>query len=788
MNKEYIKEYFKFECNPQAEPKAVIQGAKFRFTILTSRLIRMEYSESGKFEDRPTQTVWFRNLEVPEYNQTTQNNILIIETEHLRLKYNREKPFNALTLRIRLKKTNRLWIYGQIDFGNLKGTYRTLDGINGRRWLKKGLMSKRGYTVLDDSKALVFDDNYWLMPREEKCIDKYFLGYGQDYLGCLKDFYQIAGKTPMIPRFILGNWWSRYWEYDETELKELIENFKKNKIPLSVCIIDMDWHLTKIDKKYGRGWTGYSWNKKLFPDPKEMLNWMHQRQLKISLNLHPAKGIRGHEDMYPEIADFMGVDKTNEEPVKFEINDPKFVSGYFDLVHHPLEDQGVDFWWLDWQQGRKTGMKNLDPLWMLNHLHYYDLGRDQIKRPFIFSRWGDKGNHRYPIGFSGDTFVSWKSLAFQPYFTTNASNVGYGWWSHDIGGHMGGRGNAELYTRWVQFGVFSPVLRLHSTKNRYIKREPWRYDNNTLKTVGDAMRLRHKLIPYIYSMAYKNYRNDVPLMRPMYYYNQSDSRAYKFKNQYWFGSEMIVSPIISKINKKTKHILHKTYLPDGFGPFFNLFTHEFYQEDSIVTRAYNLQDIPVFVKAGGIIPLNIDEVQNGTENPEKLLISIFSGRSNEYLLYEDDGNSVKYKGGENHITTLKLKWDKIVTFSIEHPEEKPHYIPISRNYILNFEAVEDPGIPEIISDSEIKFSFDYNDKKNRIQVRIESDSFNKIEIRFKCPKIVKKSELRVQMERIMENSNALNFRKKILHPTVFNKISFSEQDLKKLIRKIKFIF
>ncbi len=353
MNKEYIKEYFKFECNPQAEPKAVVQGKKFRFTILSSRLIRMEYSKSGKFEDRPTQMVWFRNLEVPKYNQTTQNNFLIIETEHLSLRYNQEKPFNARTLRIRLKETNRLWWYGQKDFGNLKGTYRTLDMTNGRRKLKKGLMSKKGYSVLDDSKALVFDQTYWLMPRGEKCIDKYFFGYGKDFLGCLKDFYQIAGKTPMIPRFILGNWWSRYWAYDETELKELIENFAKNKIPLSVCIIDMDWHLVKIDKKYGRGWTGYSWNKTLFPDPKEMLKWLHQRQLKISLNLHPAKGIRGHEEMYPEIAGFMGVNKNIEEPVNFNITDPKFTRGYFDLVHHPLEDQGLDFWWLDWQQGPK---------------------------------------------------------------------------------------------------------------------------------------------------------------------------------------------------------------------------------------------------------------------------------------------------------------------------------------------------------------------------------------------------------------------------------------------------
>jgi hypothetical protein len=207
-----------------------------------------------------------------------------------------------------------------------------------------------------------------------------------------------------------------------------------------------------------------------------------------------------------------------------------------------------------------------------------------------------------------------------------------------------------------------------------------------------------------------------------------------------------------------------------------------------VTRAYNIQDIPVFIKAGGIIPLNIDEVQNGTKNPEKIQISIFPGRSNVFLLYEDDGNSVKYKSGENHITNLNLNWGNVVSFSIEHPGEKPKYIPISRKYILNFEAIENPGTPEIISESEIKFSFDYNEKKKRLEVRFESDSFTKIELRFKCPKIVMKNEIRLQMERIMEDSDAINFRKKLLHPNVFNKKAFSEKDLKKLIRKIKFVF
>src|SRR5690606_29482521 len=124
-------------------------------------------------------------------------------------------------------------------------------------------------------------------------------------------------------------------------------------------------------------------------------------------------------------------------------------------------------------------------------------------RTFIFSRWGGLGNHRYPIGFSGDTHVTWRSLAYQPYFTATAANVGYGWWSHDIGGHTFGIEEPELYLRWVQYGVFSPIFRLHSTKNHFHERLPWKYDAEIGRLASDMLRLRHQLIPYLYSMSWK---------------------------------------------------------------------------------------------------------------------------------------------------------------------------------------------------------------------------------------------------------------------------------------------
>ena len=125
------------------------------------------------------------------------------------------------------------------------------------------------------------------------------------------------------------------------------------------------------------------------------------------------------------------------------------------------------------------------------------------RRPFVFSRWGGLGNHRYPIGFSGDTVIHWGSLAFQPYFTSTAANVAYGWWSHDIGGHFYEDGTPELYLRWVQFGVFSPIFRLHSTNKPALDRRPWSKPERIYHAARDAMQLRHALIPYIYSMAWR---------------------------------------------------------------------------------------------------------------------------------------------------------------------------------------------------------------------------------------------------------------------------------------------
>jgi alpha-glucosidase (family GH31 glycosyl hydrolase) len=630
-------ETFPIAFKPLAHPEAVVTGPGVRFTVLTSRLIRLEYSPDDRFEDRPSQLFWYRNQPVPSFYVRRAPGEIELGTEYLALRYAvSDQGFAADTLSVELKETGRTWRYGDPDLGNLGGTARTLDETDGVVPLEPGLLSRDGWVVVDDSARLVFDQSGWLVPRQTApgTLDLYFLGYGNDYAQTLRDYCRVAGQVPMVPRWILGNWWSRYWAYTADQLLDLMHDFQAHEIPLSVCIVDMDWHITETGNT-SSGWTGYTWNRTLFPDPPAFIQALHDLGLKTSLNVHPAAGVHPHEEAYAAMAQRLGVDSEAEAPIPFDIADPDFARAYFELLHHPLEDQGVDFWWVDWQQGTRSTVQGLDPLWWLNHLHYYDLGRTGKKRPFIFSRWGGLGNHRYPIGFSGDTVVSWESLALQPAFTAKAANVAYGWWSHDIGGHMGGVEDPELYARWVQFGVLSPVFRLHCTNNPFHERRPWGYHAETLRVTRQAMQFRHALIPYLYTMAWRHHRTSRAPVQPMYHSYPSAEEAYHCPDQYTFGSELIAAPFVAPADPDTRLSRQVVWFPPG--TWFDFFSGVPYDGDGWYALYGELADIPLFARAGAIIPLAPRTGWGGVETPPALEIHLFPGSNRRFELYEDDG-------------------------------------------------------------------------------------------------------------------------------------------------------
>ena len=392
----------------------------------------------------------------------------------------------------------------------------------------------------------------------------------------------------------------------------------------------------------------------------------------------------------------MGIDPNTKRYIPFDITNKKYAENYLNLFLHPMEKEGIDFWWLDWQQWSTTSIKGVNPTFYLNYVHFSDMERQNDKRPLLYHRWGGLGNHRYQIGFSGDVHITWESLNFQPYFTATASNVGYGYWSHDIGGHMAGdqKKNPELYTRWIQWGVFSPILRTHATKDPEIERRIWAYPLNYFYVMRDAIKLRYSLIPYIYTSAREAYDTGISLLRPMYYDYPKIETAYEMKTQYMFGNDIIVSPIthpveIDKDSVQRLYTMQKVWLPEG--NWIEWSSGTLLKGETIVDRPFCLEDIPVYIKAGAVIPMQKDfSPEEGIKNTadekkDYLILNIFPGDSGLGKIYDDEGNNQNYK--KNAFTFTKVSFSRksnLLKLKIAPVEGTYTGMPEERSYELRF--------------------------------------------------------------------------------------------------------
>jgi len=684
-----LPEYLRMRVNAAPNAKNVVTCGDVRITVIPPRLIRIE---RGAFTDDATTVVLCRDFANVEYMNSSSEQGIHISTGDLTVDWKAGCPLETLTIRAHHHPAFT-WHWGQKPLQNLKGTTSTLDCVDGACPLEDGLCAIDGFAVLDDSASPRMTEDGWFAGRE-KCTDVYFFGYGHDYTAAVQDYYRLTGVPGMLPAFALGNWWSRYHAYTDEEYLGVMDSFRQHDVPLSVGIVDMDWHLVKVgDRHHGDGWTGYTWNKDLFPDYRAFISALHDRTIKTALNLHPMNGVRYWDEQYEDMCEALGKDASAKEPVPFNCLNPEFLKAYFEILHFPYEKDGIDFWWMDWQQGADykqiakadyvpSDIEKITPLWMLNHMHYLASQRAG-GRGMIFSRYSGYGSQRYPIGFSGDTLITWASLKFQPYFTATASNVGYGWWSHDIGGHMGGIRDDELTARWVQFGVFSPIFRLHSSNSLFTGREPWKYNKRAEIVMSDFMRLRHQLFPYLYTMNRRAHAQLLPLMRPMYHVHPECTDAYQVGNEYWFGSEMVAAPITDPADS-TGLAAADVWLPEGV--WVDAMTGYIYKGNQRLSVARELEGMPVFLKAGAIVPLQAHQAKdNRLGNAAEMIAVVAPGASGAFKLYEDDGVSLDFQQGKYAQTPLTLDWtDKAAVFTIGQAEGDASLLPEKRTWTVIF--------------------------------------------------------------------------------------------------------
>ncbi len=635
------------------QKSSIITVGKARFSVMDKECIRLEYSETGKFVDAPSYFAINRNTSFKNFKLTKSSAGVSIDTGIIKLDYKQDgKPFSEKNIKATIKKGNETitWTPGMPNDGNLGGTIRTVDGVYGPVYLGEGVLSKDGWYLLDDSRRHIYTKD-WIEERPKDAgTDWYLFGYGYDYAGALKAMTAIGGDVPLPRKYSLGAWYSRYWPYSSKDYRDIIDEYSSHDFPLDVIVMDMDWHRD--------GWTGWSWNRDLLPDAEELLKWYHERNLAITLNLHPAEGVGSHEDAYNQFMKDMGKDPSTKEKIPFDAGSKKYMDTIIKDVMEPLENEGVDFWWLDWQQYPYTlSIQELTNLSWLNHLFFNHTGSGD-KRGLSFSRWAGWGDHRHPIHFSGDAHTGWPMLAFEVPLTSTAGNIGAFFWSHDIGGHMGGR-NTESYVRWVQFGATSAALRSHSTRSADMDRRPWTYDKWAEDSMRISFHLRSVIFPYIYSTAWQAHNESIPMNRPLYFLTPKDEQAYKNPQEYLYGDAMLAAPVAMPGVGAKRIGTQVVRFPSGL--WYNWFTGEKFMGGTEIVAAADIDEFPFYIKGGVPVPMQPYAERMASEPLKLLVVRCYpgeDGKTGKYTLYEDDGISKDYLKGKFATTGLTCSRNK----------------------------------------------------------------------------------------------------------------------------------
>jgi hypothetical protein len=539
----------------------------------------------------------------------------------------------------------------------LGGYRRGLDGVNGSAPTSPGLLYQDGWDLLDDTPSALYDvATGRTAPRPDHgdaaYQDGYVFAYGHDYNQGLEDLATLTGPSKLLPRWAYGLWYSEYYDRTAADYKNtILPRFRADGVPLDVLVTDTDF-------KSPDTWDGWEMDPAKFPDPQGFFDWAAAQGLHNTLNIHSSI-----VPSDPQFAQAMATAK--DKLVKsgsnyvFDWGDPDQLKAYFDL-HQTMERQGADFWWLDWCCDQSfSSLAGVTPDAWINQQYANDADKT-IGRGFAFSRafgslqaggysgptgvptgpWADK---RTTVHFTGDTTSTWQTLAFEVGYTPGESAAtGLSAVSHDIGGFNNDGSQAkgaepgstkladDLYARWVQLGTFQPIDRLHGNHS---DRLPWQYGDAARTSAEAFMNLRERLVPYTYTLAEEAARTGIPVARAMYLEYPDEPDAYAAAgSEYLYGPDVLVAPVTTPGTSATTSV----WFPPG--QWTDYFTGRTYSGPSRQDVSTTLDTMPVFLKAGGILPTRTGDVANDVQNPlTRVTLDVASGAAGHFGLYEDAG-------------------------------------------------------------------------------------------------------------------------------------------------------
>lgn len=574
----------------------------------------------------------------------------------------------------------------------LGGYRRGLDGVNGdgsAPVTTPGLLHRDGWYLLDDTPSALYDTaSKKATPRPSHGAspyqDGYLFGYGHAYKQALTDLSTLTGPPQLLPQWAYGVWYSEYIDRTAADYEHaILPAFRSEHVPLDVLVTDTDFKAVNT-------WSGWEMDPAKFPDPKGFFDWSAAQGLHNTLNVHPS--ILASD---PQFARAQSTAKgkltkggcaaaaaVDDTCYTFDFGDPDQLKAYLDL-HRTLDEQGNDFWWLDWCcDSSQSSLRGVTPDAWINQ-QYATLTGETDSRGFVLSRaygslqaggysgqqalptgpWADK---RTTVHFTGDTASTWGTLKLEVGYTPGESAAtGTAAITHDIGGHNdttgltgsetytdGGQTRTthklpdDLYARWVQFGAFQPIDRLHSNHS---DRLPWQYGTQARKSADRFLNLRENLVPYTYALAAEANRTGVPIVRPTYLEYPDEARAYETAtSEYFYGSDVLIAPVTTPGTTATTSV----WFPPG--RWTDYFTGRTYQGGTTQDITTGLDTMPVFVRAGGILPTRTHDVTDNDRNPlTDVTLTVAAGASGSYRLYEDDGTT----GGKGHSATTTVRYE-----------------------------------------------------------------------------------------------------------------------------------
>ncbi|MFZ0376519.1 MAG: TIM-barrel domain-containing protein [Solirubrobacteraceae bacterium] len=530
-----------------------------------------------------------------------------------------------------------------------------------------GILDQAGYRLLDDTDSAVWTSNGWVAPRTAggDVEDGYLFVYGHDYAQALQDLNRLTGPSPLLPEYLFGVWYSDYYPYTTSDYENtLIPDFRANQVPIDTLSVDTDW-------KAPNQWDGWEWNPALFPYPQEFLTWAATQGIHVTLNIHASIA-----DDDPQLAATQALAGTSLADDNscftpsgmckvWDWSSIPQAESYFAL-HQPFESQGVSFWWLDWCCDSSTASDpGVTPDAWINHLYAQEL-INRGQRGFVLSRTGSSyqnpdevypagpwAGHTSTLAFTGDTWGTWNTLAFQVHLAADESSIDEPYVSDDIGSFLGQppgipsggppSDDPDIYARWVQLGAFQPILRLHSSAGN---RLPWDYPQPADSISASFLRLREALVPYTYTLAAQSVSSGLPINRPLYLDYPGQAAAYSNPGEYLYGPDVLVAPVTTPGTVSTESV----WFPPGH--WTDWFTGATFTGPSEQTLTVPLDRMPVFVQDGGIVPEQVAMEHVGARPDAPTILRVYPGAPGGFSLYQDAGSGNGYEHGQDSHTVL----------------------------------------------------------------------------------------------------------------------------------------